>query len=403
MSEPHVVPSRTAIGLVATREVRERLRKRSFTVITVLIVLVLLAFGLAARVLGGGEPAAVEVGIAEPVPATASAALEQAGARTDRDVAVTRFEDAEAAVDATSDGTVDVAVLPDEDEVVFDQAVEDDVLAIVQQAWASLQLQQGLADVGLSEEQVAAALQTTPLEATTVGDDAEDEQVAELTGTFTAILLFIALQTFGTYVLMGVVEEKSTAVVEVLLVRARADQLLAGKVTGIGITALIQLTCAVAAGVVALLIAGVDVPGPVWSSLPMALVWFLLGYALYSTLFAVAGSLVSRQEDAQGAATPILTALIGAYLLVFVVGFQGESTTATVLSLLPPIAPLLMPVRMATGAAAPWEVVLALVLLVVTIGAAWKLAAAVYEQVLLRRGTRISWREAATLRGSRSG
>ncbi|MBA3268843.1 MAG: ABC transporter permease [Acidimicrobiia bacterium] len=267
----------------------------------------------------------------------------------------------------------------------------------------ALEIQRGLADAGLSQDQISEALSIAPLEAVSLEGDTEGEGLGVLTGTLAAILLFLSLQTFGTYVLTGVVEEKSTAVIEVLLVRARADQMLAGKVIGIGVAALAQFAVAVATGLVALAISGVDVPSEIWAAVPMTLVWFLGGYALYSTLFALAGSLVSRQEDAQAAAAPIMYALVGAYLLVFVFGYNPESTASTVLSLIPPITPLLMPMRMAAGAASVVEVVVSLVLLLASIFAAWKLAGRIYEQVLLRRGSRISWRDASALvRGGRA-
>jgi ABC-2 type transport system permease protein len=256
-----------------------------------------------------------------------------------------------------------------------------------------------LRDAGLDDEQIVEATSFTPLEPVTVdGEDVADEGgLGVLTGTLAAILLFISIQTFGTYVLTGVVEEKASAVVEVLLVRARPDQLLAGKIIGIGSVALLQFTLAVVAGVVALAFSGVEVPAEVWAALPLTMLWFLGGFALYSTLFALAGSLVSRQEDAQSAAAPINYGMVAAYLLVFVVGYVPESTVSTVLSLVPPIAPLLMPMRMAAGAASAVEVVVSLVLLVATTWWAWKLASRIYEQVLLRRGSRISWREAVGL------
>lgn len=84
-------------------------------------------------------------------------------------------------------------------------------------------------------------------------------------------------------------------------------------------------------------------------------------------------------------------------MLVFFFGFVPDSTASTVMSMIPPLAPLLMPMRMAAGAASVVEVVVALVLLVGAILAAWKLTGKIYEQVLLQRGTRISWREAAKL------
>ena len=179
----------------------------------------------------------------------------------------------------------------------------------------------------------------------------EGEGVGRAVGVLTAILLFVSVSTFGGFVLTGVVEEKTSAVVEVLLARVPAHILLAGKVLGIGVVALVQLVVAVAAGVVALAISGVVVPSEVWLSLPTTLVWFTAGFALYSTLFALAGSFVSRQEDAQAAAAPITMCFMAAYLLVFTAGASPDSTLAQVLSLLPPFAPLLMPLRIASGAA----------------------------------------------------
>ena len=99
----------------------------------------------------------------------------------------------------------------------------------------------------------------------------------------------------------------------------------------------------------------------------------------------------------EAAAAPISTVLIGAYLLVFIFGYAPDSTATTVMSLIPPLAPMIMPMRMAAGAAPVWQVVLAIVLLAVAIVAVWKLAGKVYEQVLLRRGQRISWKEVASL------
>ncbi|MEO6987937.1 MAG: ABC transporter permease [Aquihabitans sp.] len=190
------------------------------------------------------------------------------------------------------------------------------------------------------------------------------------------------------------IEEKSTAVVELLLARVRADQLLAGKVIGIGVAALVQFSAAVAAGLVSLVISGGEVPSEVWSAVPLSLLWFLGGYALYSTLFALAGSLVSRQEDAQAASAPIMTAMIGAYMVVFLFGFDPESRASTILSLLPPVAPFLMPMRMAAGAASVVEVLLSVALLLASIFGVWKLAGQIYGQVLLHRGSRITWRSA---------
>lgn len=391
------LPDREVIRLIAGREIGERLRAKSFYISTAMLVVVILAIGVVTRVGGDDGPGTIEVGVVGSGADEVAAAIVRTAQVVDRDVSITAVADADSARAAVDDGDVDVALLEEQSEAVFAGEVDDQTLAILQQAWATATIERSLVDAGLGPDDIAGVLAPGSLTAVSLDGDSDGDGLAVLTGTLTAILLFLSLQTFGTYVLTGVVEEKSTAVVEVLLVRARADQILAGKVLGIGVAALVQFTLAVLAGVASLLISGVDVPGDIWAALPVTLLWFLGGYALYSTLFALAGSLVSRQEDAQAAAAPIMTALIGAYVLVFVFGYIPDSTASTVMSLIPPIAPLLMPMRMAAGAASVVEVVVALVLLAVAVVAAWKLAGRIYEQVLLQRGSRISWGDAAVL------
>lgn len=392
--------STSVIALIIGREVRERMRARSFQVLTGLLVVIILAIGLIARLASGDDGReAIDVGIVGEVPAAFEDGLAPAGELLDRPVEVTSFADAGAARRALGDGDVDVVVDGTQRRILFADTAVDRTEAVVQQAWATAEVQERLADAGLGADEVRDVLTADPLEVTTLdADDGEDESgLAVLTGTVAAILLFISLQTFGTYVLTGVVEEKASAVVEVLLARVRPDQLLAGKVIGIGIVALAQFTLAVAAGLASLAISGAEVPTPVWSAIPMTLVWFLGGYAFYSMLFALAGSLVSRQEDAQAASAPIMTALIGAYMLVFVLGYSPDTTASRVISVLPPIAPMLMPVRMASGAASVLEVVVALVLLAGATVLVWRGASRIYHQVLLQRGTRVSWRAAMAM------
>lgn len=385
------------VKLIADREVRQRLGAKSFYVLTGLFVLAILAIGIVGRLAGDDEPGPIDVGTVAVTQQGLEPALDAVGSQIDRQVDVQTFDTRAQAQAALEDGDVDVVVAGDRGEIVFDGTVDDQINAVVQQAWATVQTGTALGDAGLSDDQIELALSPEPLTSVVLDDDGDDSGLAQLAGAVTAILLFISLQTFGGYVLSGVIEEKSTAVVEVLLARVRADQLLAGKVIGIGIAALIQFSAAVAAGLVSLTISGKEVPGEIWSAVPLSLFWFLGGYALYSTLFALAGSLVSRQEDAQAASAPILTTMIGAYMVVFFFGFDPQSRASTILSLLPPVAPFLMPIRMASGAASIIEVVVSLLLLLASVFGVWKLAGRIYGQVLLQRGSRISWRSAFTL------
>ncbi len=239
------------------------------------------------------------------------------------------------------------------------------------------------------------ALSPAPLSIDVVEVDGDGPSgVSILVGTLAGILLFISIQMFGNMILMGVVEEKSTAVIEVLLARVRATQLLTGKVLGIAAIAVLQLVIVLAAGAVALAISGTDIPSGVWASLPWIAVWFLTGFTLYAFLYALAGSLVSRQEDATAAATPVSLVLTTGYLAVFVLVGASDSPAARIASFIPPFTPLLMPMRIAAGNAPWYDIVLALALLLATIVAVAKLTGRIYNALVLRRGARVHWGDA---------
>ena len=188
------------------------------------------------------------------------------------------------------------------------RATPSDTLApVLDQSWRTAQAAEAATSAGLDDAQVTAILDPPPLQSEVIDPD-DEPGIGTLVGFASAVLLFISITTFGNYVLTGVVEEKSTGVVEVLLSHVRAHQLLGGKVLGVGAVALTQFAAAVLAGLVSLRISGVDVPSELWVGLPATIGWFIGGFLLYSTLYALAGSFVSRVEDAQSAAAPISTA-----------------------------------------------------------------------------------------------
>ena len=125
-----------------------------------------------------------------------------------------------------------------------------------------------------------------------------------------------------------------------------------GKIFGIGLLALIHASVMIVTAIVAAKVVGLDVlDGFRIADLAVGLVWFLLGYALYCCAFAAGGSLISRPEDAQGVALPIMLPLILGYIIGFSAS-EGPNTLLWVLSYFPPTAVLCMPVLSATGAVA---------------------------------------------------
>jgi ABC-2 type transport system permease protein len=182
-----------------------------------------------------------------------------------------------------------------------------------------------------------------------------------------AYLLFYAVVTYATAVANGVVEEKSSRVMELLLNAATPWQLLVGKIVGIGAAGLTQMACLVAVGIGALLLqlplqaallgantggftqylSGVSIP-----FLLLFLVYFLLAYFLYSTLFAGLGAMVKRQDEVQSAIQIPLFLLIISLVLLYVAAFAPDETLTRVLSFVPFFTPVLMLVRLGLGTVA---------------------------------------------------
>jgi ABC-2 type transport system permease protein len=326
-------------------------------------------------------------------------AIEEIAASVDAEVRLTEVPTRQQADQQVRDGDIDVAVDVGAVELVSEDEPGDDLAAVVGSAWQAASSRQAAQAAGLDESQIDDVLSPSTLQPALLDPAPDrDDTVARLVGTIAAIVLFISINAFGGLVLTGVVEEKSTGVVEVLLAHVRAHQLLAGKVFGIGVVAMTQMAATVAAGLVALRISGQTVPGAVWVGLPTTVLWYLFGFVLYSTLFALAGSFVSRQEDAQSAAAPISLLFTAGYMAVFVLGNSPYSTVTRIISVLPPFAPLLMPLRVAIGAASVLEIAVAAVGLVLATLGMLRLAGSVYGRTLLHRGTRLQWKQAFRMR-----
>jgi ABC-2 type transport system permease protein len=382
------------VWLVARREVRSRLRSRAMKVSTVVFVVVILAIGGISRASRHTSTSHTDVTTVGATPPGLADALAQAATSVNGTFRLEApVQDRAAAEAALHDGDADVVVDAATGQMLFKSSVDDTVAAVVGAAWRAASAHQAATDLGLTAAQIASVTTPPALMPTTVEHD-KDTDVGRLVGTLSAILLFICLNSFGALVLTGVVEEKTSAVVEILLSQVKAHVLLAGKVLGIGIVALLQFALLVIAGVISLKVSGTSIPGAVWVALPSTLGWFIGGFAFYSTLFALAGSFVSRQEDAQSSAAPISLIFTGGYIVVFIVAANPGATLPTVLSILPPFAPLLMPLRIATGVAAPWQVALSAVLLLGAVYLVIRAAGAIYARSLLHRGSRITWRTA---------
>jgi ABC-2 type transport system permease protein len=253
-----------------------------------------------------------------------------------------------------------------------------------------------LAEAGLKPSDVQAAVGKAQLVVTQLART--DPQRPQRLGLAlaAAVLLYFSLMLLGNLLARGVVTERAGRISEVLLSAARPGQLLLGKVVGLGVLGFVQLAVV---GLIGLAIAGsagvLTATGLGFGTLGAGLLWYLLGFAFYATLFAGIGALAARVEELQSVLIPIvLTASVG-----FVVGIDllvqapGGAASA-VFSLLPPFAPFLMPGRIALGAAATWQVWLAILLMLATIVVVAGYGTRTYAAALRTIGRRVSLRDA---------
>jgi len=209
--------------------------------------------------------------------------------------------------------------------------------------------------------------------------------------------MFISLQLCGAMIAQGVVEEKSSRVVELLLATVRPWQLMAGKVLGIGVIGLGQVVVLVAAAAGSAagfgLLDGMDLN--LGATVLWTIAWFLIGFTMYALLFAAAAALVSRQEDVGTVTTPILMLMMIPYIVsVSVAPFAPDSPVVVWLSYLPFTSPLIMPTRVAVGGVEMWQVAVVMAVNIALVPLLVWLAGRIYSNAVLRSGARIKLKDA---------
>lgn len=392
------VGSARVLRLVAMREITLRLRNRAFQVITGLFVVAIAATVLILNAVDGSPPTRTVALTAAD--GRQAASIVAAGRSLGEKVQVRTVADAAAGSRAVLDGNVDAfaqVTASGSYRVAVKDELGDALGSVLTVAARQTALEGQIASLGGDPATVGRAVQTAGVAVTALRSDEDRSGSRLLLGMLAGGLIYVSLITFGPQVSQGVIEEKSSRVVELLLAVVRPWQLMAGKVLGIGVVALAQLTLIGVVGLGLGLATGqLDMPaGLAVGAVATALLWYLLGFAMYALLFAGAGALVSRQEDATGVTMPIIVALIIPYMVgLTVLPASPESTLVLVLAMIPLFAPILMPMLVGVGAVAAWQVVVAVVLTVVMIVVLVWLAGRVYGNAVRRSGTRIALRDA---------
>lgn len=351
-----------AVRLVSAREIQARIRSKAFVV----SALILIGMVVASIVVGGivskataddTTPVAVVDGVS--LPNTSGLDVTQSASVDDAERLVTK-------------GDVDAAIVPSDDPL-------------------------GYKVVGLDEapSEVVSALSVTP-RIELLDPDALPGGLVYLIAIAFGVVYFASAVTFGQSIAQSVVEEKSTRVVEILMSAIPARALLAGKVLGNSIMAFAQIVAVAVAAIVTLAVTGQD---NMFAMLGPSILWFIgffaIGFVLLASLFAAAAVLVSRQEDVGSVTTPVMMLVMIPYFLIIVA--YDNPTILGIMSYVPFSAPIGMPMRIFLGTAEWWEPILSLVIVAASVVAVVVIGARVYENALLRTGSRVKLSEA--LRG----
>lgn len=381
-----------AIRLIASREVRVRFASKAYRWTTVAFVAAVVIGGVLLNAITSSQDA-TRVGIA-PEASAITAPLQASADAIGVSVVMTEVTDQEAGEALLLSGEIAalVTAVSPRVQVVVQQSLDASLNPLLGTLAQQFALVDSVEALGGDPAEVSSAIALATPEVTSLEPEPEVDGGQIAAGYVAGILLFIALMSSGQLVATGVVEEKSSRVVELLLATVRPWQLMAGKVLGIGIVGVLQVALVVGAGIGTAYALGlldgtsVDLGGTaLW-----ALIWFVIGFTSYALVLAALGALVSRQEDVGSVTGPVIALMIVPYIVaISIAPWAPDSPVVVWLSFIPFCSPMVMPVRIALGAVDGWEIAVSVAVSLAVIPMLVWLAGRIYSNAVLHSGGRV--------------
>lgn len=379
--------------IVAGREIGVKITDKAWVLSTVVTTLLLIGVFVASSWMGSRDSTDT---VAVTTPQAASL-VTQAGDSPSipglsAPLAPQTFADDAAARAAVNSGDAEFYLFerPDGTWAVLTDSEPGTSMAALGAAVSANVMERNAAEAGTSMAQLGNGSQ---LAIERIEEPAGDPTMGRVAGFVFAMIFYMASLVFGMTIAQSVVEEKQSRLAEIIATSVPMSSMLAGKVIGNSVLAFVQVLIYVSIALVGLSFTDI---GTMMPALPSAVWWFLaffvVGFVALAALWAVAGSLASRQEDIGYTSTPMMGVVIAAFMLPFFV--QGQWLTIT--SYVPVLSSIAMPMRVIAGTAAWWEPVVALAITALAALVLIRLGARLYRNSLLRTGGRISYREAFT-------
>ena len=411
------------VWLIVHREYLERIRSKTFLLFTLLIPALMaggilipaklaeIKSGTARRIVvvaaNADLAAAVKQELLAPPPAGSPAGSPEAVAPKDNFVVQVSTTPTAELHDAlgqqVSAGTIDGFLWLNEDDLANHKATysardaaDFQTSAVVRSALRTALVKQYLEQKGMTGPQVDTLL--TPVVLRTVhitkGHEGASGMTVFVTGFIMVMLLYVNVLVYGMSVMRSIIEEKNSRILEVLLSSVTAKELLAGKILGVGAVGLTQILIWLVIGSL------FSIPGMVAAKAYLsnvhiavsAIAWFgvffLLGYFLYSTVYAALGAMVNSDQEAQQMQWLVLLPVVLSVFLANPVMQHPDSPMAVWLSLVPFLAPILMFIRVVGEQPPAWQVALCLTLMLATIYGLLALSSRIYRVGILMYGKR---------------
>ena len=257
----------------------------------------------------------------------------------------------------------------------------------IEQALHRVLTREYLADKGVSETETAALLAPVTLNVLGKNGAHGNSRTSFLVAYVLFFLMYMVVLLYGMNVARSIIEEKTSRVFEVLLATIKPDELLAGKILGVGAVGLTQVAIwMVAAGLIA---ARLGATSGVQISMPQVvffIVYFALGYALYSAVAAALGAMTNSEQELQQLNMFLMIPLFFSMLMLMPVVTNPNSLMSRIVSQIPFCAPLLMDLRISISMPQPWEIALSIGLILITIYAVLWVSSRIYRVGILMYG-----------------
>ncbi|CEA09225.1 ABC-2 family transporter protein [Arthrobacter saudimassiliensis] len=390
-------------AIVTLREVMVKARDRSYlisTLVTVLIIVGTVLFNAYMNTRGEEYTVAVYNGNVD-ITVTVSEGQEIVEAADEAGQANggnTRFEAVEAdspdaARELVRSGEADAALLAAYDgwTLVGNEELPNDLQQGLAEALRAHVLEINAANAGTTAE---ALLENSEFQTDLLNGDAENQLLATIVGFVFAFLFYMAAIIFGMAIATSVLEEKQNRVVEILATAIPIRQLLYGKVAGNTILAMVQLALYAGAALLALNLTGTaETVGSIIPASGWFLVFFLAGFLILASAWAMIGSMASRSEDLNNSSGPVLTVIIVALFA----GLFAKGQLLVAASFVPVVSSVAMPVRMLNGEVPLWQTLASLLIALVAAYGLLRFGERIYRRAVMQSGGALTLRKAMKL------